>query len=560
MQAFKVRKKSQELKRFGRILTVFVRYGFGDILHRLKAGNNAPWQRKTLKNEIKDINTLSTPERLRLAFEELGPTFIKLGQTLSVRSDLLPPDFINEFNKLQDEVPAFPFGDAKAIIEKQLGKPLEELFEHMEEKHTAAASLAQVHRAKTKNGDDVAVKVQRPGIEQIIETDIRILRNLAALAERQIPEIRDYQPVRIVDEFAMTIRRELDFIKEGRSVDRFRKHAREDSTVHIPIVYWHLTTSRVLTIEYIDGIEIYELEKLEAAGMDRSMIAINAANLFLKEIFELRYFHADPHPGNLFVLENNVIAPVDFGMTGMLDEKTVYQLGTLFAAAVDKDVESITNVLLNLGIAGEDMDISGFKIEVEDFIERFYDVPMYQLNIAMIIDEVMGIMRRFRLQLPPDTVMLAKALVIGQGVCSMLYPEFNIIEHARPYAKKLMAQRLSFGRQLKDFTKTGDEAFLLIKELPFDIRRIISKIRKDEIGIRLDHRGLERTARELERSSKRLSYAVVIAALIIASSIIFQTEAGAKLFNYHVLGIACFLLASVLGLWLLIGILRSGKL
>lgn len=558
MHSFLIRKNSQGLRRYSRILSVFARYGFGDILNRLKY--NMPWQSKMSKKEIKGIKTLSTPERVRLAFEELGPTFIKLGQALSSRPDLLSPDFISELSKLQDNVPPFPFEDVRAIIEKQLGKPLEELFEHFEEKHTAAASLAQVHRAKSKIGDDVAVKVQRPGIEQIVETDIRFLHNLAVLAERHIPESRDYQPIRIVDEFARTIRRELDFIREGRSIDRFRKHFRDDQTVHIPAVHWNLTAPRVLTMEYIHGIKVSDLENLESVGMDPNMIAINGADLILKEIFELNLFHADPHPGNLFVLENNVIAPVDFGMIGILNEKMVYQLGMLFTAVVDKDVETIINVLLELGIAEEQMDISGFRIEVADFLESYYDVPSNQLDIGMIFFEVMGIMRRYRLRLPPDIVMMAKALVISQGVCSMLYPEFNIIEHAGPYARKLMIRRLDLNRHLKDLTKTGDEAFALFKELPFDIRRIISKIKKDEFGIKLDHRGLERATKELERSSNRLSFAVVIAALIIGSSIIFQTEAGSKLFNYPVLGFASFLLASVLGLWWLIGILRSGKL
>lgn len=558
MHSFLIRKNSQGLRRYSRILSVFARYGFGDILNRLKY--NMPWQSKMSKKEIKGIKTLSTPERVRLAFEELGPTFIKLGQALSSRPDLLSPDFISELSKLQDNVPPFPFEDVRAIIEKQLGKPLEELFEHFEEKHTAAASLAQVHRAKSKIGDDVAVKVQRPGIEQIVETDIRFLHNLAVLAERHIPESRDYQPIRIVDEFARTIRRELDFIREGRSIDRFRKHFRDDQTVHIPAVHWNLTAPRVLTMEYIHGIKVSDLENLESVGMDPNMIAINGADLILKEIFELNLFHADPHPGNLFVLENNVIAPVDFGMIGILNEKMVYQLGMLFTAVVDKDVETIINVLLELGIAEEQMDISGFRIEVADFLESYYDVPSNQLDIGMIFFEVMGIMRRYRLRLPPDIVMMAKALVISQGVCSMLYPEFNIIEHAGPYARKLMIRRLDLNRHLKDLTKTGDEALALFKELPFDIRRIISKIKRDEFGIKLDHRGLERTTKELERSSNRLSFAVVIAALIIGSSIIFQTEAGSKLFNYPVLGFASFLLASVLGLWWLIGILRSGKL
>lgn len=560
MPIFKVHETYQDLKRYGRIVTVLVRYGFGDFLYRLKVRYYVPWQRKVFKKEVKGIESLSTPERVRLAFEELGPTFIKFGQILSSRPDLLPPDFIREFSKLQDKVPPFPFEDAKTLIETQLGQPLTKLFESFEEKPLAAASLAQVHRARTKAGEEVAVKVQRPGIEDIIETDIRILHDLATLAERHLPESKYYEPVRIVDEFARTIRRELDFVREGRNIDRFRKYFAGDETVYIPKVYWDLTAPKVLTMEYICGIKVSDLEQLEAAGMDRRMIAINGANLILKEIFEFHFFHADPHPGNIFVLKNNVIAPVDFGMIGMLDEEIAHQLGIMFTAIVEKDADSLVNVFLSIGLAPEPIDRSDFRLELADFLERYYEVPLQQLNIGTIINELMGIIRRYRLRFPSDLVMMTKSLVINEGVGTMLYPEFNIIEHARPYAQKLMIRRLDPTRQLKEFSKLVGDAVILFKKLPSDVREILSKIRKDELGIRFEHRGLERITRELDRSSNRLSFAVVIAALIIGSSIVFQTGAGPKLFGYPLLGLAGFLLASVFGIWLLIGILRSGRL
>ena len=560
MPIFKVHETYQDLKRYGRIVTVLVRYGFGDLLYRLKARYYVPWQRKVFKKEVKGIESLSTPERVRLAFEELGPTFIKFGQILSSRPDLLPPDFIREFSKLQDRVPPFPFEDAKTLIETQFGQPLTKLFESFEEKPLAAASLAQVHRAKTKTGEEVAVKVQRPGIEIVIETDIRILYDLATLAERHLPESRYYEPVRIIDEFARTIRRELDFVREGRNIDRFRKYFAGDETVYMPKVYWDLTAPKVLTMEYICGIKVSDLEQLEAAGMDRRMIAINGANLILKEIFEFHFFHADPHPGNIFVLKNNVIAPVDFGMMGMLDEEIAHQLGIMFTAIVEKDADSLVNVFLSIGLAPEPIDRSAFRLELTDFLERYYGVPLQQLNIGIIINELMGIIRHYRLRFPPDLVMMTKALVINEGVGTMLYPEFNIIEHARPYAQKLMIRKLDPTRQLKEFSRVVEETFMLFKKLPSDVREILSKVRKDELGIRFEHRGLERLISELDRSSNRLSFAVVIAALIIGSSIVFQTGAGPKLFGYPLLGLAGFLLASILGLWLLIGILRSGRL
>lgn len=560
MSIFKVRETYQDLKRYGQIATIFVRYGFGDVLDRLRVKYYLPWQRKLFKKEIKGIEHLSTAERARLVFEELGPTFIKLGQILGSRPDLISSDFIKEFSKLQDRVPPFPFEEAKTVIESQFGKPLNELFESFEEKPLAAASLAQVHHARTKAGDEVAVKVQRPKIEYTIETDIRILYDLATLAERHLPESRYYEPIRIVDEFARTIRRELDFVREGRNIDRFRKYFEGDETVYISKVYWDLTTTKVLTMEYIQGIKVSEVEKLEAAGMDRKAVAINGANLILKEIFECHFFHADPHPGNLFVIKENVIAPVDFGMIGILDEETTYQIGIIFTAIVEKDVDSLLEVLLNTGITSEPIDRVSFRMELADFLDRYYEVPLEQLNINSIINELTDIMRHYKLRFPANLAMMARSLVISEGVGKMLYPDFNIIEHVRPYARKLMLKRLDPSRQLKEVYRLIGESALLFKKLPSDMREIISKVKKDELGIRFEHRGLERLISELDKSSNRLSFAVVIAALVIGSSIVFQTGAGPKLFGYPILGLAGFILASIFGLWLLIGILRSGRL
>lgn len=560
MALFRVRGTYQGLKRYGRIVSVLLRYGFGDLLDRLKEKYHMPWRKKVFKKEVKGLEHLSTAERVRLAFEELGPTFIKFGQILSSRPDLLPTEFIQELSKLQDSVTPFPFEDAKAIIETQFGRPLAELFEHIDEKPIAAASLAQVHLAKTVTGDDVAVKIQRPAIEEIIETDIRILHDLAILAERRLPESRYYEPVRIIEEFARTIRRELDFVREGRNIERFRKYFADDETVYFPKVYWHLTATKVLTTEYIRGIKISDIEKLKVAGLDCKTIAINGANLILKEIFEACFFHADPHPGNLFVLENNVIAPVDFGMIGMIDEEIAYQLGTILTAVVQRDVDSIVDILLSTGITKEPLNRVAFRLEILDFLERYYEVPLNQLNFGKIINELMDIIRNYRLRLPSEFIMMTRALVISEGIGKMLYPEFNIIEHAKPYSKKLVIHRLDPTRHLKELSKVVGETVIFFKKFPSDMQEILTKIKKDELGIKFEHRGLERFIRELDRSSNRLSFAVVIAALIIGSSLIFQTGAGPKLFGYPILGLAGFLLSSIFGLWLLISIMRSGRL
>jgi ubiquinone biosynthesis protein len=554
---FNAHETYQDLKRYSHIASVLARHGFGELLHRLKGRYQAPWKKSVFTGEA---GGLCAAERLRLAFEELGPTFIKLAQILSSRPDLLPSDFERELSKLQDSVAPFPFVEAKTLIETQFGRPLGELLSAIEETPVAAASLSQVHRARTTSGDEVAVKVQRAGIDEIIEADIRILYEFAGLAERYLPESKFFEPLRLVDEFARTIRRELDFVREGRNIDRFRDHFAGTATVYIPKVYWDLTAPRVLTTEYIKGIKISDLEQLEEAGLDRKTIAANGANLLLREIFEFHFFHADPHPGNLFVLENNVIAPVDFGMTGSIHEEVAQQMSGIFLAVLEKDADSLVSQLSAIGVAEELGDPSGLRLELRDLMDRYYGVPLRQLDLAVIFDELMGIVRRYRLRLPADLIVMAKVLLISEGVGRMLHPEFHILEAARPYARKILFQRLDPSRHLKELSKAVGEALTFFKELPSDMREILLKVRKGDMVIRFEHRGLERFISELDRSSNRLSFAVVIGALIIGSSIIFQTGMGPRLFGHPVLGLVGYLLASVFGIWLLIGIIRSGRL
>ena len=551
--------RKQDFRRFSHIASVLARHGFHEFLDRLKARYHG-LPRRTFIRQSPPRGAISAPERLRLAFEELGPTFIKFGQVLSSRPDIIPPEYIQELSKLQDDVPEFPFEDARKLIESQLKRPVTDIFLHLDEKPRAAASLAQVHRAKLLSGDDVAVKVQRIGVDKVIENDIRILREFAGLVERRIPESRRYEPSGLVDEFARSIRHELDFVREGRNIDRFRKYFSGTPIVYIPKVYWELTTPKVLTIEYIDGIKITDIASLDAAGLDRKAIAINGANITLKEVFEFRFFHADPHPGNLFVCENNIIAPVDFGMTGTIEEDVADQMSGVFLAVLEKDVDGLVKNLRALGVAEDVEDIRSFKIDVRDLVDRYYGLPLSKIEIGGVFRELMGIVQRYRLRLPHNFAMIGKALMITEGVGRALYPDFNILEIAKPYARRLLWKRYDPRRQLNEMRKTGAEALDFLKALPTDLKEIFAIIRKGKFTMLFEHRGLELLVDELDRSSNRISFAVVIAALIVGSSLIFQTRVGPTFFDYPIIGLAGFLLASILGIWLLIGIMRSKRL
>ena len=551
---------SQELRRYSQVIAVLTRYGFEDILSRLNARHDIPLEDKMFKGKIHNIKTLSTPQRVRLALEELGPTFVKFGQTLSSRPDLLPDDFIKELSKLQDDVSPFSFQDVRVIVKEQLGSPIEKLYDEFEKKPRAAASLAQVHYARTKTGEEVAVKVQRPGIEGVIDTDLLVLRKLATLAEHHLPEFAFFEPVAIIDEFARTLYRELDFVREGRNANRFREFFKDDEQVHVPEIYNDLTAPKVLTMEYIRGTKVSECAALDELGLDRKIIAVNGANLILKEIFDFHRFHADPHPGNLFVLERNVIAPVDFGMIGVLDEKTVDQLSVIFTAIVDKDAESMANILLQMCRAAQPIQTRPIQLELSDLLERYDEVSLQQLYMKDMVGDVIGIFRRYNLHFPQELVKVTRSLLMIESVGCKLYPEFNVFEIMKPFARKLMIRRFDPTTRVRNFVRTVDESVLLLKTLPSDVREILTKIKQNEFTIQFEHRGLDRMNVNLNRSSNRLSFAIVIAALVIGSSNVLQTGIGPKVFGFPLPGFAGFLLATILGLWLLIGIIRSGQL
>ncbi|MFQ6118043.1 MAG: ABC1 kinase family protein, partial [Candidatus Bipolaricaulia bacterium] len=518
------------LRRYRQILTVFIKYGFGDLLGTLKVRHPLVGRFPHLRT-LKELEGLTRPERLRLAFEELGPTFVKLGQLLSLRPDLIPPEYSKELAKLQDEAAPFPSAQAKRIIEGQLGRPLEELFSEFDEEPLAAASLAQVHPARLQDGREAVVKVQRPAIRETIRADLIILEDLAAFIARYVPESELYDPVGAVREFSKTLKRELDFVREGRNMEVFRRNFSDDETIHIPKVYWELTAPEVLTMERIVGIKVTDLEGIEEAGLDKRQIALNGANAILKQVFEHGFFHADPHPGNILVLKNNVIAPLDFGMVGRLDRPLQEAIGELLVGIVRKDVERIVRALRELGSLDEGVDLWAFRTDLGDFIDRYYKIPLYRLDVAQLLDEAMALVREHRVRLPAGLVMMGKALVIEEGVGRVLYPELDMITLARPYVRRLVFRRLVPQQELRDWAVVLEEVNRFLKELPAELRAIMKKIRRGELRAQFEHLGLDRLILELDRASNRISFALIIAALIVGSSLVMQLEIGPQLFG-----------------------------
>lgn len=556
MSVIRLSRNYRNIKRYRQILGVLVRYGFGDIISRL----NLDFFIKSLKFKSlkKDqFERVSTAGRLRMVFEELGPTFVKLGQILSVRPDILPENYIAELQKLQDSVPPFPGTQAQHAIESQFGKDIDQLFSSFDITPIASASIAQVHRATTKQQTEVIVKIRRPNIQQIIDTDLQILSELARLIERNVPESHLLSPTRIVTEFSRTIRSELNFYREAQNIERFRKNFAEEDTVYMPNVCWELTSEQVLTMDYVQGIKISDTAALDAAGLDRKTIAVNGAQLILKQIFEHGFFHADPHPGNIFVLPGNVIAPLDFGMVGNLDEEEMEIVSALLTAFVKKDVKRIIDALINLDVLDQTTDTRELKLDLADFIDRYYQVPLRQLNIGNIFTEVIAIMRRYQIPLPAELTLMGKALITEEAIGRTLDPEFDMVSLARPYVERLLLRRLDPRRQLKEFAGSIDDFIRLLKTLPSELKLIITKIKRGEVKIQFEHRGLEQHVARLNQMGNRLAFSLIVAGLVIGSSLIIHSGKGPQIFDLSIFGITGYLIAAFFGLWLAINIFRN---
>ena len=558
----RVNRNIRTIRRYRTILGVLIKYGFGHFVEQLNIDYYLELGKRivTFDKIPKELERLSQPQRLRLVMEELGPTFIKLGQLLSTRPDVLGKEYIHEFSKLQDKVPAVPLEEIKSQIERELGSPTEELFEAFCQEPLAAASIAQVHRGKLKSGEEVVFKVRRPGIAKVVETDIDVLMGLAYLIEQHVPAVALYDPVGLVKEFQRNIMRELNFSREGRTVDRFSVNFADSETVYTPKVFWDYSGETVLTMEYVPGIKISDLEKLSAQGYDLKEIARRGADAFLKQVLDFGLFHGDPHPGNVFILPEQVICMLDYGMVGRLGQDLKDQLIDLLQALLNRDVDRIISQLLYSGELADESDLRSLRRDLHDFIEDYYDIVLQDIKVGKLLAEFIEILTHHHIHFPADYMLLAKALVIMEGVGRQLDPDFSMISHMRPYIKRMVLERFSPKNISEQAGRIAHAYTSLAKNLPQDIKEFVNRLNRNQFKIDLEHRGLEKLVTDLDRSSNRVSFAVVIGSLIVGSSLVMQIDKGPMLFGFPVLGLLGYSIAGMLGLWLAIGILRSGRL
>ena len=570
----------RDLGRLHDIASILIRYGFGDMVRRMGLANALERAGRALHwNEAEELAHLEPPARVHRALEELGPTFVKLGQVLATRIDLFEPEWIAEFSKLQDSTPAAPWSDIRQQLCEDLGAPPEEVFAAFDPKPLAAASVAQVHRARLEDGSEVVVKVRRPGIRPVIEADLRWLARLAQIVEGDSPELRSFRPQEVVRQFTQSLRRELDFAGECRNAERiaenFASYTDKDEPtddasaeaapepppalpiIVIPRVYWQWTGERVCVQEFIAGISGRKLAAVDQAGLDRKVLARRGAHAVLKMIVEDGFFHADPHPGNVFYLPGNRIAFIDFGMVGRLTEVRRDQLTGLLLGLVKHEPRRVADVMLDWTGDGA-VDEDGLLVEIQTFVQQYHGVALKQLRLGAMLSDLVAILRQHQLALPPDLSLLIKAFISLEGMGRELDPDFDMAGEAMPLLEQALRARYAPTALLQRGWRGVSEALSLVAGLPQDISRLLRAARRGRLEIHIDITHLTRVGNPLDNAASRLTVGIVIAALIIGSSIVMTVPGGPTWLGLPFFGLLGFVGAVIGSIWLLLSIWRSG--
>ncbi len=559
---FGITKTYKNLKRLRTIVNVLLKHGFGQLVEQLNLQNAVGFGRMIVKFGRYQESVrpqYSAPERLRMVMEELGPCFVKFGQVLSTRPDIIPREFIAEFKKLQDDVPPFPFEEVKEKVEKELDGPLESLFSKFNQFPFASASIAQVHEAALQDGSPVVIKVQRPGIVDLVNTDSAILYNLAELMEKYIEESRLYQPTAIVEEFAESIKKEMNFTLEARNTDRFAHIFQDNPDVKIPHVYWDLSGAHILTLERLDGIPLDDVDTIVEKGHDPKVIAEKGGTIFLRMVLEHGFFHADPHPGNFLLADGGVIAMLDFGLVGRLEPEQKENLANLLIALITQDYDAMVQQLIALDFKIEEDLQKQFKTELRDLIEPYYGRELKNISMSAVVTRIVDITFNLRIRVPPSFLLLTRSIVILEGVGRTLDPEMDLVALGAPMATEIIQKRMHPKRIMMEMYKNISEINIYAKNFPKQAAQVLDKLKNDDLKINFFHSGLENLLRELDRLGNRVSLSLIIASLVIGSSLIIISDKGPTLLGYPAFGIIGYSLAGIIGIWLLVSILRSGR-
>jgi len=550
---------ARDLGRLHEIAMVLIRWGFGDMVRRLgmsnaleKAGRVLHWKDAELLAE------LEPPQRVCKALEELGPTFVKLGQMLATRVDMFSPEWISAFEKLQDQVPAASFEDLLPQLQEDLGCDPEDLFDEFTHEPFAAASIAQVHLARLKSGEQVVLKIRRPKIGRQVDADLRLLKRLAEIASSSYPELRRYDPEEIVRQFSLSLRRELDLEGECRHAERIAENLQAYPEIIIPKVYWQWTCTRLNVQEYLDGVRASDFKRLDASGINKKKVAFSGSQAVMHMVLVNGFFHADPHLGNIICMSDDKLGLIDFGMVGRLTERRREEIIRLLYGLVKKNTADVIEVLLDW-VPNSQVNEDALSLEIDNFLDHYHGRTLKQLNFSALLTDLTSILREHELKLPPDLALLFKTLISLDGVGRRLDPDFNIVEVASPFLLRIIQRQHRPDVLLKQGFDQTSELLQVIASLPKDVKSLLKSIRRGGFQINVDMTRLDHFGHQMDRAASRVTIGLVIAALIVGTAIVSSIENQPTLFGMPAWGFIGFIFAALWGVALLISIWRGNK-
>lgn len=556
-----IKKTFRNIGRVREIFSQVVYYGFGRFLDETNLSSVIGYGKKIVTlGKAKDIEKLPEEVRFRKLLESLGPTFVKVGQFLSTRGDIFPEKFTKELEKLQDEVLPFGYDEAVRQVESNLGKKLSSVFKEFSKEPVASASIAQVHKGILHDGTQVAVKIKRPGIETKIEHDLAILIFLAGVAEKYNQEAKNIQLLEVTQEFADQLNKELNFVLEANYMEKFRDYFSKNDNILIPQVIWEYTDMDVLTMEFVKGVPIDSIKELKEKDIDMIKLSETGVDFYLKQVFEFGFFHADPHPGNFLVTDKGETAILDFGIIGKVDRKLLEHLSAVFLGLINFDIESIIEEMVSFGLIDRDADLRKIQRDMMDVILPVYGQNIGNVDVVLLLNDIIDIGRKHYFKFPIDYLLIFKTFSFLESSGRKLNPDFNFLNFAEPYAKKILLKKYSPSYLFNDFREISSNYSDVLRRAPKDYKILVDKLKEDDLSINFIHRNLDVMSREMDRSANRLSFSIIIAAIVLSSSLFILADVGPKILDIPFLGLFGFVIASFLGLGLAIGIFKSGKL
>lgn len=551
----KLKNRYRHLKRLQEIMNTLTKFGLGQLVASLGLQDRFGWFHNAKEGNPEPVEM---PMRIRMAIEELGPAFIKLGQLLSTRSDLIPQPIIDQLQRLQDQVEGVGFEQILVVIEKELGRPWSEVFQELDSQPLASASIGQVHGGRLVSGEEVVIKVQRPGVQRKIKVDLEILLDLAKMVEERTQWGRFYKVTDLVSEFVAAITDEIDYLVEGRNADHIRQNFKNKPEVKVPKIYWEFISSKVLVMENVTGLKVSDKVELRNAGLDAQLIAHRIASSVFTMIFIDGFFHGDPHPGNILITRDHTVVFLDFGLVGRLDEALKDMLGSLAMSIVRKDSQRIADQLIEIGQARSKVDRYVLAKSISKLMHQYYELPLAKLKLGQILQEMLHMAYHYKIKIPAEITLLAKTLVTLEGIVHNLDDQISIIELAEPFAKHLVKERYKPSKVKKRLIREGLDLYSTSLALPKKLNIILDKLEDGELVLGLHHRYFEDYMHQLNSISNRLAFSIVLAALIIGSSVIARTQSSYFLNRLPIAEIG-YVVAVIIGFWLIFSILRSRR-